>query len=112
MVLQLSAILVPPASYNVNAFEKFLSETALPVTERAVLTRITVSVQQSILKGEDQAGGRTYYLWRAELNLMNVGGSVAPTLIPEMFSVMREQLSTQNATITELLTLALPAKQV
>lgn len=107
MHTQISAILVPPASYDVKAFEKFLFEEALPATEHAVLTRITLGVLQSVLKGEDRAGGRAYYMWRAELELMTVGDTVAPTLISELFTVMREQLSTQHATITEPLTLIL-----
>jgi hypothetical protein len=111
MLAQISGILVPPADYDIKTFEKFLFEEALPAAEKTVLTRITRDTQQSLLKGEDQVGGRTYYLWQAELDLLTDQEAIAAELINEMFTTMREQLSTQYATFTSPLTLVQPAKQ-
>jgi hypothetical protein len=91
-----SAIFVLPADTDAATVEKFLREKALPAAEQATLTRITLASRQSVMKGEDKENGHTYYLWRAELDLM----SERPNVIDRVWAAMQEQLTTQNIVLT------------
>ena len=110
MFVQISAIIVPPAKTAPEPFERFLQAQALPAADRAALTRITRSIDQSLLKGAEPGSGQLYYLWRAELDLMTDQGTVAPTLADEVWSALQAELATQQAVLTAPLTKLEPGR--
>jgi hypothetical protein len=85
-------LITPLAELDEEAFEQSLVRSLLPELTSSFSQRRVSGTSQTLFKGKDEEG-RTRYLWRLELEL--VDGPVPPlgSALASLLTSMKEQLS-------------------